>query len=345
VDYDFSINNPDRSLKLFTTLLPTPTTRAKGPQQFSVDQFSSPLTSISRRTGGANTRAYTLKGDISNDFVVGGLNLEFKAGALYTDRVKTLKQETFTATAAQLTAAGLPIPTQDTFALPRPFLGNIAQGYEFRYHSKRALEAYVLDLQTRGIATEQRATDSAAYWEVGDEILAGYVMGKLDFDWGNVVAGARVERCVEDRDRLARRASALERRHDQASVVENGALARREAPDASVRRLGDDNAMLVAMRHHVVRVVGLRDDAVQSPSFKVPDLADVAGRVVLCGKVRDKAVALGRVIVVADECRAVGGRASRYEDVRAGAKAHRKDREEETKTHFQSAVNDSSVNI
>lgn len=194
VDYDFSINNPDRTLKLFTTLLPTPTTRAKGPQQFSVDQFSSPLTSITRRTGGADTRAYTLKGDVSNDFALGGMNLEFKAGALYTDRVKTNKQESFTATAAQLTTAGLPIPTQDTFALPKPYLGEFEHGYNFRYHSKSALEAYVLDLQTRGIATENRATDTAAYWEVGEEILAGYVMGTLDFDWGNIVAGARVER-------------------------------------------------------------------------------------------------------------------------------------------------------
>jgi len=191
VVYDFS--NPDRTLSLFTTLAPTSSTRAMGPQQFSVDQFSTPLTTISRRGGEAATQAYTLKGDISRDFVVGGLDLEFKTGALYTDRTKKNDQESYTATAAQLTAAGLAVPTQGTFALNKSYLAEFDLGYAFRYHSKDALDAYAADLQRRGIATRNHVADRGAYWKVGEEILAGYAMGKLDFDWGNIVAGARVE--------------------------------------------------------------------------------------------------------------------------------------------------------
>ena len=62
-----------------------------------------------------------------------------------------------------------------------------------RDRSKTALEALALDLQNRGIATAANATNLQNFWKGGEEITAAYAMGKFEFDWGNIVAGARVE--------------------------------------------------------------------------------------------------------------------------------------------------------
>jgi TonB-dependent receptor len=194
VEYDFR-DGDNNTVRLFRTVIGGTTaapTRARGAAVGQIEDFALPLTNISRRDGADETQAYTLKGDVSRTFdgVLGG-DLLIKAGALWTDRTKKSNEESRTATAAQITAAGLPVPTTSTFALQRPYLGEYALGYAFRYHSRDAQNRYMSDLIARGIAT--RNNTSTAFWRVSEELLAGYGMGRITRDNWNVTAGLRVE--------------------------------------------------------------------------------------------------------------------------------------------------------
>jgi len=168
--------------------------RTRGVLVNSVEDFPLDFVSITRRTGGDETQAATFKADASHDFEVFAVPLTFSTGFMYTDREKKSKENNFTATRAQLIAAGVPVPeitaagstaAFDALFLNKEFLGKIYVPYDFRYHSKSAIEAFALDLQKRGIATAATATDLQNFWKVGEEITAAYAMGKFDFDWGD----------------------------------------------------------------------------------------------------------------------------------------------------------------
>lgn len=216
VAYDFT-DQEAHTIQLYRTLL-TGSTRSLGRVADSVEDFPLTFQAISRRTGGDETRAYTFKADAGREFEIFDLPVRFDTGFLYTDRSKKSSEETFTATRAQIVAAGIAIPEITTAGptsawnqlhLNKVFLGSTAIPYDFRYHSKTALEAFMLDLQQRGIAT--RANTDANFWKVGEEITAAYAMGKVDFDWGNVVFGARAEQFKNDGLAIAQAGTATAR--------------------------------------------------------------------------------------------------------------------------------------
>lgn len=201
--YDFTDNEYHKA-QLFRTVV-NGTARSQGTRVYSVDDFPKTFNSITRRVGGDETQAYTLKFDAAREFEVAGLSVEAELGAMWTDRTKKSDEQSWTATRAQLVAAGVGVPeittsgptsAFDGLFLTRPYLGTKDIFYSFRYHSKTALDAFALDLQNRGIAT--RDNTSGNFWRVGEEILAAYGMGTVDFDWGNVVFGVRVENIKND---------------------------------------------------------------------------------------------------------------------------------------------------
>jgi TonB-dependent receptor len=198
VVYDFT-DNEQHEIALFRTVV-AGTARSVGQRVNSVDDFARTFDAITRRVGGDETQAYTLQGDVGREFEVAGMPLEVDFGALWTDRTKKSDEKSWTATRAQLVAAGVAVPeitaTGPTAAwfnlfMTKPYLGERDLGYNFRYHSKTAIETFAHDLQIRGIAT--RNNTSGNYWRVGERIIAGYGMGNLEWDWGNLVFGARVE--------------------------------------------------------------------------------------------------------------------------------------------------------
>ncbi len=200
VSYDFR-DPEDHRILLYRTTGVTGA-RTRGAPVMSVEEFPVDFQSISRRSGGDETQAYTLKADAGRSFEIAGLDFDFDAGFMYTDRTKKSSQSTWTTTRAQLVTAGVAVPeilstgptaAWDSIFMRKPYLGDLETNYAFRYHNKSALEAFALDLQNRGIGSRDRTGDTSSYWKVGEEILAGYAMGKLDFDWGNLVFGARVE--------------------------------------------------------------------------------------------------------------------------------------------------------
>jgi TonB-dependent receptor len=198
--YDF--RDPLNNQVQFYRTLGLTNARTLGAPVNSIEDFPVNFNAISRRVGEEATQAFTLQSDFTREFNV-GVPVKVKTGFLYADRAKRHTQQTWTANRAALVAAGVPVPEilttgptaawQSLFLSTKPFLGETPLSYRFQYHSKTALEAFALDLQKRGIAVEQLATDRSAYFRVGEEIFAGYTMGTFEFDWGNIVAGVRAE--------------------------------------------------------------------------------------------------------------------------------------------------------
>lgn len=193
VEYDFT--DPQANIvRLFTTnVAPGTGVRSRGARQFSIDAFPLALTNISKRdNSGDLTNAWTAAINASREIELFGQDIEFKTGLMFITRTKKPNAEVWTATAAQIQAAGLPPITYNDFALEQPFLGAMTMGYTFRYHGEKRLEAIIDNLVARGIATPVDQTGN--YFRVTEEILAGYAMGTWRFDRGSVVFGVRAER-------------------------------------------------------------------------------------------------------------------------------------------------------
>jgi TonB-dependent receptor len=125
-------------------------------------------------------------------------SLTFTVGGLYTDRTKSRNVQQYSFTQANLTTAGLGTLTFDNAATNtirngQEYQGEYPLGYTFNYFSKDAIERLVNAAIRSGVAGPT-AFGANEYYKVNEKILAGYGMAKVDFDWGNVVLGARVER-------------------------------------------------------------------------------------------------------------------------------------------------------
>ncbi|MFZ4604345.1 MAG: TonB-dependent receptor, partial [Caulobacterales bacterium] len=191
VAYDFT-NGDNNTVRLFRTNV-VGSTLSQGAAVSRIEDFALPLVDIRREKFADETQAYTAKLDVSREFDVLGGPFDLKFGGLWTDRTKKADQVRFVATAAQLTAAGVTLPTITTFGLPgKPYQGEYGLGYNFQYFSKTAIDAYAADLVRRGIARPVDRTE--AFYKATETITAGYVMGTLKRDWGSLVAGGRVEK-------------------------------------------------------------------------------------------------------------------------------------------------------
>ena len=195
VVYNFS-EGENNYVELYRTVVTTVggvTTLSRGERVFSVDNFATPLTNITRREGADITQAWTYKGDVERAFDLFGSEVVLKTGFLYSERSKKSRETSFTATAAQLTAAGInPATVFNIWRNSDPFQGDFGQYYTFNYHTKSAIDNFMADLVRRGIAT--RNNRNGAYWDVTEDLLGGYVMGTVERDWGNLVVGLRSER-------------------------------------------------------------------------------------------------------------------------------------------------------
>jgi TonB-dependent receptor len=190
VEYDF--RNPDNNtVRLFRTNV-TNNVRSRGAPVRQIHDFPFVFQNITKRIGGDLTQAWTGKIDFERELEMFGVPTDFKAGLLYTDRAKKSREISWTATAAQVAAAGLPAITYASVSLPnKSYQAKFELGYDFIYHSEDALTKLMNDLVARGVATRNNTT--SAFWDVSEEITAGYAMGSFDLGWGTVIAGARIE--------------------------------------------------------------------------------------------------------------------------------------------------------
>lgn len=189
VSYDFT--DPNRSdLTLFRTIqLSSPTRYQAGEQVTAIDTFTKPLSSFTVLDAIDTTEAYTAKAVLSRETQAFGADAVFRAGFQFDQRTKTADENQITLnTAAQFTAIGMSTDFND-FTKPLAFQGEIPMGYTFKYYDDEKMRKYSNLARLNFPMTPNTANN----YEVREQVYAGFLMGTLDYDWGSIVGGARVE--------------------------------------------------------------------------------------------------------------------------------------------------------
>ncbi|GGB74618.1 TonB-dependent receptor [Blastomonas aquatica] len=140
------------------------------------------------------TDAYTARLDFDREISLFGLDTKIQFGGQFNKRTKESNRTVIEARAADLAAAGIALPSQAAFASNDPLKVGIPLGYSFRYFDSAAGEALLDSYIAAGASRIQPSASENNDYVVTEKIFAGYLMGTMFFDRGNVVAGARVER-------------------------------------------------------------------------------------------------------------------------------------------------------
>ncbi len=186
VVYDFT--NPQLArVRLFTTTSAAGTFSAGTPVT-DIDSFSRPLSSLRSLDAVDTTEAYTGKFDLRRELPMFGGDARFTVGGQFDQRTKEAVENERTLSNAQSAAAGI-----STTFLPvssnRPFAGEIPLGYSFRYFD-------ILSMRNNVRLAAQAAPFvflRPNYYNVEEQVTAGYAMGRVAYDWGSVNGGVRVE--------------------------------------------------------------------------------------------------------------------------------------------------------
>ena len=189
VAYDFSDPNRSRLLLSTTLQLSSPTRYQAGTPVTNIDSFTKPLTSFSILDAVDITKAYTGRVWMAKEAAFLGGEATFRVGLQFDQRTKVNDETTLALnTAAQFAAIGIPTD-YNAFSLDKAFLGKIPMDYTFRYFDPGKME-------TASDAARKAYTFSPATgnnYEVREQVLAGYAMGTVKWDWGSAIGGVRVE--------------------------------------------------------------------------------------------------------------------------------------------------------
>jgi len=190
VQYNFTDPFFNTPLLFNTTQLSSPTRFERGAAVTDIDSFTKPLSRFAVTEALDTTDAYTAKLAISQETEAFGGGLAWQVGFQYDNRNKSVADQRITLTAADdLAAIGLPTNFND-FSLDIPFQGKIPMGYTFAYYDIDAL----LAAGERAKSLFPFIENTGNIYDVTEEVIAGYVMGTVRFDWGSVLGGVRVER-------------------------------------------------------------------------------------------------------------------------------------------------------
>jgi TonB-dependent receptor len=194
VAYDFT--NPNVShLRLFTTSqLSSPTRYAVGTPVVAIDTFTKPLGGLTVLDAVDTTDAYTGRLIVDRETRFLGADAVLRTGFQFDQRTKVVDESNLVLNAALANTLG-GIPTDyNQFSLDEPFAGALVMDYTFRYFDTEKMRA--ASAAARAGGTFNPVTNNI--YDVREQVYAGFIMGTLDYDWGSVVGGVRVER-VENR--------------------------------------------------------------------------------------------------------------------------------------------------
>jgi TonB-dependent receptor len=190
VAYDFTDPNFAR-LRLFTTIqLSGPTRYQAGTPVTDIDTFTKPLTSLNILDAVDTTKAYTAKFVVSRETEFLGGDAVLKAGFQFDQRTKIVDESNILLnTAAQFATIGIST-SYNGFSLDTPFKGKIPMGYTFRYFDADKMRA-ASDAARNNFVFNPALGN---IYDVQEQVMAGYLMGTVRYDWGSAVGGARIER-------------------------------------------------------------------------------------------------------------------------------------------------------
>lgn len=194
VAYDFTDPNVS-SLRLFTTSqLSTPTRYTAGNAVTAIDTFTKPLGGLTVLDAVDTTNAYTGRLIVDREMRFLGADAVLRTGFQFDQRTKVVDERNIVLNASLANSlAGIPTD-YNLFSLDEPFAGKLSMDYTFRYFDTDKMRAASAAAQAG--ATFNPVTGNI--YDVREQVYAGFVMGTLDYDWGSVVGGVRIER-IENR--------------------------------------------------------------------------------------------------------------------------------------------------
>ena len=187
----YDLSDPNRgNVQLFTTTqLSGPTRYTAGTPVAAIDTFTKPLTSLRVLNALDVTSAWTGKAELAYETGLFGGEGSIRLGGQFDTRTKEANEaEILLNTAAQFATIGIST-TYQGFSLDGPFRGRIPLGYTFRYFNEDAMTA-------AATAARRNFGFSAIpgnFYNVREDVYAGYLIANSKFDWGSFIGGVRVE--------------------------------------------------------------------------------------------------------------------------------------------------------
>ncbi|MCL6249724.1 TonB-dependent receptor [Altererythrobacter sp. KTW20L] len=194
VVYDFT-NPSDPVLQFFDTVVAADGTRSLGASRNFISMSELDLASFTRDIVRLDrTDAYTARLDIDRNFDLLGNDTTIEFGFQYNNRDKTSTRTVLEVRPAELNAAGIALPRQEDVAERTIFPTGLRSNYTFFNLSTPASEALLDSYIAANAFRVQPNTSENSNYNVTEEVVAGYAMGTMFFDRGNIVAGVRAER-------------------------------------------------------------------------------------------------------------------------------------------------------
>lgn len=190
----YDLSNPEiNRLRLYETIQNPDGSFSLGAERPYISTTELGYQTMTRSRSTETTDAYTARVDVARDISLFGADTKLQFGVQFNDRTKESDRIVLEARAADLIAAGIPLPTMADFAIDSPFMGELPMAYRFNYFSRSGgrdlFDSYIADGGTR----VQPNTSEINYYKVNERVIAGYLMGTSYLDWGNIVVGTRVE--------------------------------------------------------------------------------------------------------------------------------------------------------
>jgi TonB-dependent receptor len=191
--YDFT-DPSNNQVTLFTTVADANQNYSLGSRRDIISTTELNFVNFRRLNRSDQTNAYTARLDLDRDISLFGQDTKIQFGGQYNTRTKDSNRTVIETRAAELTAAGIPLPRQDAISINDQLRVGIPLGYSFRYHDSKLGTELFDSYIAAGASRIQPNTTENNFYEVTEKIYAAYVMGTMFFDNGNVVAGVRAER-------------------------------------------------------------------------------------------------------------------------------------------------------
>ena len=189
VGYDFTDPGFAR-LTLYRTLqLSSPTRFQAGDVVTAIDSFTKSLSQLTVLDAIDTTKAWTGKLVLARETGLFGGDATLKLGFQFDQRTKTVDEaQILLNTAAQFATVGIPTD-YNQFSLDQAFLGKVPMGYTFRYFDTEKMRA----VSAAARANLAFTPNTGNFYNVREQVLAGFLMGTVKYDWGSVLGGVRVE--------------------------------------------------------------------------------------------------------------------------------------------------------
>ena len=203
VVYDFN-DRTRHGVTLYETIVNADGSLSQGPVKRSLDPQDYEFVYLRNNERLQDSKSSSARLDLTRELMLFGRSTEIQFGFQYDDRSKEDTRQTLEIIPAALSAAGIPFPSTNDFAINDPYKGELPLGYTFRYFSDTGLRNLWSSLAARGVSRVQANTSETNNYEVSENVLAGYAMATTYFNWGNIVAGARVEQVENTGSALVR---------------------------------------------------------------------------------------------------------------------------------------------